>query len=295
MKLSHLLSSEQLSNPELLDELLESASFMEQNEKTGNQPQTLTGKIIACLFFESSTRTRLSFEAATLKLGAKVIDMQSGMESSSTVKGESLEDTIKIVSGYADCIILRHPGEGTAERAAKVSSVPIINAGDGGNQHPTQTLLDLYTIKKEVGTFENLHIAFGLDPKHSRTIKSLALVLSKYKGLRASKDLLSQLESKGAKVEEAFDLSPGLDAHIFYINRLQGERFENPKEFENNRKKLVLTADMLKNKKVRIMNPLPRIDEMETSVDDSPNALYFKQAKNGLYVRMALLHKVLNS
>lgn len=303
MSLQHFLSSKQLTEGTLQEELLSLCAQMNKDYKAGNLEASLEGKVVACLFFEPSTRTRLSFETAALRLGAKVIDMQSP-SSSSTTKGESLEDTIKIVNGYADAIVMRHPEEGAAERAAKVSEVPIINAGDGGNQHPSQTLLDLYTIKKELGRLSDLKVAFGLDPKHSRAIKSLALTLSKHKDnsftfispeiLKLPADLVAELKNNGAEVKESEKIEDALGTDIFYINRLQEERFENKQDFEDNRKKLTLTKAMLEGKKTLVMDPLPRLDEMEKAVDDLPNAIYFKQAKNGLYARMALLHTILS-
>ena len=218
---------------------------------------------------------------------------------SSMKKGESLEDTINMVMGYADLIVMRHPEAGAADRAAGVSSVPFINAGDGPNEHPTQALLDLYTIKKELGRFDNLHVAFACDPKHSRTIRSLAKTLSQYKNnrftfisldnFRMEDDLRQILTERGVEIEETTDLCKGTDADILYMNRLQEERFENHDEFEKHRKDFILTAKMLDGKKAIIMDPLPRIDEIETSVDALPNAAYFREAHNGIPVRMALL------
>ena len=303
MKLGKVISPSQIDR-KTLEELFEEAEKISKQEWSRTCPPTLNCKVMASLFYEPSTRTRFSFEAAMLKLGGKVISTENARLSSSAVKGESLEDTIRMVSGYADLIVLRHPQNGAAEIAAKVSSVPIVNAGDGGNEHPTQAMLDMYTIKKEKGRLNNLHVALACDPKHSRTIRSLALLLGLYEGnrltfispdsLRADPEFLKKLSERGIPFEEASELKAGLDADVLYINRLQQERFADPAEFEKNRKLLVLKADMLKGKQVTVLDPLPRIDEIATDVDALPNAAYFRQAQNGLYVRMALLQTLLS-
>ncbi len=305
MQLKHILSAEQFTDPAYLDRLFAAAALLEKQDKEKVLSPVLSGKILACIFYEPSTRTRLSFEIAAKKLGGQVITAESGKYSLSAVKGESLEDTIKIISGYVNAIVLRHPEEGSAERAAKVSIVPIINAGDGGNQHPTQALLDLYTIKKLRHSLENLTIAFGCDPLHSRTIRSLATVLSHYPqnkfifisppSLRAAPAFLKVLRDRGVEIQESEILADGLEAEILYLNRLQQERFASAEEFEQNRKKLILKSEMLRGKKVLVMDPLPRIDEIDVSVDVLPNAVYFRQAKNGLYLRMALLQEILGT
>ncbi|MDE2312450.1 MAG: aspartate carbamoyltransferase, partial [Patescibacteria group bacterium] len=183
MPISHILEAKQFSRPQI-EALLAASAKMEQALKRGQKLNHLSGKVVACLFFEPSTRTRLSFEAAALRLGGQVISMESGLVSSSAFKGESLEDTMRMVQSYADCVVVRHPRAGAVQDMATVAAVPVINAGDGGNQHPTQALLDLYTIKKELGRLHNLNIAFGFDPKHSRTIRSLALLLTHFSGNR---------------------------------------------------------------------------------------------------------------
>ena len=298
---THLISSAQLTK-EVVESVFTVAEKMEEVQKKQGRTDLLKDKVVALLFYEPSSRTMLSFQSATSRLGAGII-LAQGKEMSSMKKGESLEDTIRMVMSYADLIVMRHPEAGSAERAAKVSAVPFINAGDGPNEHPTQALLDLYTIKKEKGTLEDLSVAFACDPLHSRTIRSLALTLSQYKGtrftfispssLRAAPELLATLKKRGVAVEETEDLSAGLDADILYMNRLQEERFEDRKEFEKHRKSFILTASMLKGKKTLIMNPLPRVDEIDTSVDALPNAIYFRQAANGVPIRMALLAMLL--
>ena len=251
------------------------------------------------VFFEPSTRTRLSFETAALKLGAQVISAENAAYNSSAYKGESIEDTTKMICSYADVVVMRHSKEGAVNQAGSVAKKPIINAGDGGNEHPTQAVLDLYTIKKHLGHLDNLNIAFGFDPKHSRTIRSLALLLTHFKNnhftfvcpkaLNPTLDFLEDMKNRGASFEITDNLSKFKEYDIFYANRLQGERFKSKKEFEKYRKALVITKVLAQGSKTLILDPLPRIDEIEQAVDDLPNAAYFDQAQNGLYVRMALL------
>src|SRR3989338_1539046 len=261
----NILSAKQFKKEDI-DEILMRSQKMEEQCASGKVEKILQDKIIACIFFEPSTRTRLSFESAAIRLGAGIISSENAAANSSAFKGETIEDTTRILCSYADVIVVRHSKVGEVEAASKVSTRPIINAGDGGNEHPTQALLDLYTIKKHMGRLDNLNVAFGFDPKHSRTIRSLALLLSHFKNNHFT---------------------------FFYANRLQEERFEDKKEFEKYRKILVITRDLVQDSKTLILDPLPRIDEIETEVDYFPNALYFDQAQNGLYVRMAVLLYVL--
>ncbi|MEK7136809.1 MAG: aspartate carbamoyltransferase [Patescibacteria group bacterium] len=297
----HLTSASQLT-PEVVQAIFRVADDMATIRKTQGRSRILADRVVALLFYEPSSRTMLSFQAAASRLGAGMIVAQ-GKEMSSMKKGESIEDTIRMVMGYADLIVMRHPESGAAERAASVSAVPFINAGDGGNEHPTQALLDLYTIWKEKGRLSNLHVAFACDPLHSRTIRSLARSLSHYPGnrftfisppsLRASPALLAELRGKGVVCTESSSLSDGTNADILYMNRLQEERFTDPGEFQRLRKEFILTAPMLSEKNVTIMDPLPRIDEIDPSVDALPNARYFAQAHNGIPIRMALLAMML--
>lgn len=297
----HLTSSKQLT-PEVVKSVFAVAQNMERMVAEKGRTDLLQDKIVANLFYEPSSRTMLSFEAAAQRLGAGMI-LAQGREMSSMKKGESIEDTIRMVTGYADLIVMRHPEGGAADRAASVSTVPFINAGDGWNEHPTQALLDVYTIEKETGRLENLHIAFACDPLHSRTIRSLALTLSQYpknrftfigpKMLWISDDLRSTLQGRGVSFEETENLGSGTDADILYMNRLQEERFEDHAQFEKHRKDAILTASMLRGKNVKVMDPLPRVDEIANDVDALPNALYFKQARNGIPIRMALLAMLL--
>ena len=277
--------------------LLESTARFEANPNR----KTLDGKVIATLFFEPSTRTRLSFETAVNRLGGRVIGFSDAATSSSS-KGESLKDTIMMVSNYADLIVMRHHLEGAARYASEVSPVPIINAGDGANQHPSQTMLDLYSIYKTQGTLENLNIYLVGDLKYGRTVHSLLMAMRHFNPLFhfiAPKELAMPNEYKlyckehGIRYVEHTDFTEETiaDADILYMTRVQRERFTDLMEYERVKDVYILKADMLKGTRdnLRILHPLPRVNEIATDVDDSPKAYYFQQAKNGLYVREALI------
>lgn len=295
----HILEVSQFKDQNLLNKLFLLAKKLETESTNNTLNNSLSGKVVATLFYESSTRTRLSFESAVLRLGGQVLSTENAKNTSSAVKGESLEDTAKIVSSYADLIVFRHSESGSAKRFAENSNVPVINAGDGGNEHPTQALYDIWTIQKEIGRLENLKVLLGFDPKHSRTIKSVARLLSIFpkneftfvspKVLSLSSDLKKELEFNGVKVYEKNDLGDLEEYDVCYVNRLQEERFESREDFENNRKLFILKPEHLKNSKAIILDPLPRIDEIDLNVDSLSNAKYFEQAKNGLYMRKALL------
>jgi aspartate carbamoyltransferase catalytic subunit len=302
--MNHILTGKQFANKTLLDKLFAKALELEQADSNGGMPKLLAGKVVATLFYEPSTRTRLSFESSALKLGAGVITVENAKATSSDVKGESLEDTIRMVNCYSDVVILRHPEALTAERASKVSSTPVINAGDGGNEHPTQAIYDLWTIKKELGRLDNLKVVFGFDPKHSRTIRSLARLLAIFpnnhftfispSSLKPAQELIDDIKKFQVVVELKNTLDNIGTADVLYINRLQAERFENLSEFETHRKQFVLKPEHLTGSKAIVLNPLPRIDEIDLAVDLLPNAKYFIQAKNGLYIRSAVLLYALN-
>lgn len=263
-------------------------------------------KKLATLFFEPSTRTRLSFEAAMLELGGSVLGF-SEANSSSAVKGESVADTARTVSCYADIIAMRHPKEGAPLVASMASSVPIINAGDGGHNHPTQTLTDLLTIKREKGRLNNLTIGFCGDLKFGRTVHSLIEAMARYTGIRVvliSPDELKlpgylkkeTLDAKGIEYLETTDLSavmPELD--ILYMTRVQRERFFNEEDYLRLKDSYILTPSKLENAKedLAILHPLPRVNEIHTSVDSDPRACYFRQVLNGKFIRMALILKLL--
>jgi aspartate carbamoyltransferase catalytic subunit len=301
----NIISTNQFTKEEVEKILLQS-TLMEKAYKNNKIEQVLQDKIVACVFFEPSTRTRLSFETAALKLGAKVISAENAMENSSTYKGETIEDTTKVLCSYADIVVIRHPVAGTLEKAAKVSTKPLINAGDGANQHPTQGLLDLYTIKKECGRLTNLNIGFGGDLLNSRTLRSLLPLLRFYEGnkfyfispkeLELPREFIKELKDKGVVFEELRSLEEALPAlDVLYMTRVQKERFANENDYEKVKDLFILKKEHLKKLKPNaiIMHPLPKINEIEPEVDSDPRAAYFRQAQNGLYVRMALLCYVL--
>ncbi len=295
----HVIESQQFDR-KAIDRLFSVADALEKKKDA-----SMKGKIMASLFYEPSTRTRFSFESAMLRLGGNVITTENAKEFSSVSKGETLEDSIRVVSGYADVIILRHDEEGSSKRASLVSGVPVINAGDGSGQHPTQALLDLYTIRRELGKIDGIHIAFVGDLKHGRTIRSLSYLLGKYRdikiwfvsprGLRVGEDIREYLERHGVSYSETEDLDAVVpEVDVVYQTRIQKERFKTAKEYL--KFKGCYTIDMAVVKRMKrkaiIMHPLPRVDEIATEVDASPKAVYFKQARYGLLVRMALLKLV---
>jgi aspartate carbamoyltransferase catalytic subunit len=293
----HVLDSRQFSRSDLEDLFVE-ASRMEEHPGT-----PLSGKLLATLFYEPSTRTRLSFEAAMMRLGGNVLTTENAREFSSAIKGETVEDTVRVVGGYADAIVLRHFEAGAAERAAAVSPVPIINAGDGAGQHPTQALLDLYTIHRELGRVDGLTITLAGDLKYGRTARSLSYLLGKFTGvclrfvsppeLRMETDITEYLSASGISFEETDALSP--DTDVLYQTRIQKERLAKGEDAEALAGKYVVTrefADRMPEQAI-IMHPLPRVDEIQPETDASPRAAYFRQARYGLLVRMALLKRIL--
>lgn len=267
----------------------------------------LSGKILATLFFEPSTRTRLSFESAMTRLGGSVLTAENAIETSSWVKGETIEDTARIVEAYADAIVMRHPQAGVPSRAADVINIPVINAGDGAREHPTQALLDLYTIGHELGRVDDLRIALVGDLKYGRAPRSLALLLIQASGIELifisppnvgmGEDVKSELRAKGVRFTEETDLSRVLpDVDVVYQTRIQHERFESEDEYEVARGKYVIDAQAMAalNPDAIVMHPLPRVDEIDPAVDKDPRAAYFRQARNGVYVRMAILDWLLS-
>lgn len=273
-------------------------------EKHPNR-KILDGKIVATLFFEPSTRTRLSFETAANRLGAKVIGFTDPKVTSST-KGETLKDTIMMVGNYADVIVMRHFLEGAACYAAEVSPVPVVNAGDGANQHPTQTMLDLYSIYKTQGTLENLDICLVGDLKYGRTVHSLLMAMRHFnptfhfiapQELAMPEEYKAYCREYGIRFEEHHDFNEATiaQADILYMTRVQRERFTDLMEYERVKDVYILKASMLKNAKnnLRILHPLPRVNEIAYDVDDEPYAYYFEQAHNGLFAREAIICDVL--
>ena len=299
----HLIDILDLSKEEI-DELITVADDIIADPKKYNE--ACKHKILATLFFEPSTRTRLSFESAMLSLGGEVLGF-SEAQSSSTSKGESVADTIRTVSCYCDIIAMRHPKEGAPFVASRVSQVPIINAGDGGHNHPTQTLTDLLTIHRQKGRFDDLTIGMCGDLKFGRTVHSLIAALSRYKNIKIvliSPDELKLpsyikkdvMDANGMTYYETTDLEEKMaDLDILYMTRVQRERFFNEEDYLRLKDSYILTPEKLKNARedLSIMHPLPRVNEIATSVDDDPLAHYFLQVKNGRFIRMALILKLL--
>lgn len=285
------------------EDILETLDLAEEFEKKPVQ-NLLEGKVIATLFFEPSTRTRLSFESAINRLGGKIVGFADS-STSSVSKGETLHDTIKMVSSYSDLIVMRHPVEGSARYASEISSVPVINAGDGANQHPTQTMLDLYSIRKTQGTLDNLNIFMVGDLKYGRTVHSLMMAMSRWnttfnfiapEELKLPDEFKLYLENLGLKYYEHSDFTDIISrADIIYMTRVQKERFSDPIEYEKVKNVYVLRNSMLINTKstMRILHPLPRVNEINPDVDSNPKAYYFEQALNGVFTRQAILCKLL--
>jgi aspartate carbamoyltransferase catalytic subunit len=305
MKLHHIIEAQQFDLPTLM-RLFEVAEEMERVVARGGITD-YQNRIMATLFYEPSTRTRFSFETAMHRLGGHVISTENAAEFSSVAKGETLEDTIRILNGYADVIVIRHKEVGSARRAAAVSRVPVINAGDGAGQHPTQALLDLYTIRKEIGAIDGLRIAMVGDLAQGRTVRSLAYLLSKFQGvkiyfvapplLKMKEDILDHLKERNVWWTEEAELDKVLpEVDVVYQTRVQKERFgDRIADYEQCRGVYIITPESLRLMKPKaiIMHPLPRLEEIAMEVDADPRAAYFRQAQNGLYVRMALLTMVL--
>lgn len=302
MKLHHVIESQQFSRQDL-EELFELANQM---EKRSRKNTVLKNKILITLFYEPSTRTRLSFEAAMIKLGGSVISTENAASFSSAAKGETIEDTVRVLNGYGDVIVIRHFEAGAAQKASLVSDIPVINAGDGTGQHPTQSLLDLYTIQKELGGIDGLSIAMVGDLAHGRTVRSLAYLLAKYKNIkiffvsppnvRMNDDIKEHLKKRNVEFEETGNLEEVAEkADVIYQTRIQKERFPDPAEYEKTKGIYIIDNRIMNilSKNSIVMHPLPRVDEIRTEVDSDPRSAYFRQAHNGLYIRMALLSKVI--
>lgn len=276
------------------------AGYMRRQMDKRSRLDLMKGHILATLFFEPSTRTRLSFEAAMHRLGGSVIGFASA-ETSSTAKGESLADTVRTVDQYADIIVIRHPEQGSAQIAAEVAQAPVINAGDGAGQHPTQALLDLFTIYSELGQVDGNTIALCGDLKYGRTVHAGVELYKNYncrlifvspEQLRMPPEITARLRQHGVRVEETTDLEAAMaEANVLYMTRIQKERFTDVAEYERLKGSYVLTREMVEriNPRLLILHPLPRVDEIAPDVDTLPGAAYFRQVKNGIYVRMALI------
>jgi len=303
LKGKDILHGNQFSKKEI-DVIIKVASEFEKELKKKDSLTLLKGKILSTLFFEPSTRTRLSFETAMQRLGGGVVSMGS-VESSSVAKGETLIDTVRTVSQYADVIVIRHPRIGSAKEAADAAPIPVINAGDGAGQHPTQALLDIYTIHKELSSLRNLVVSMVGDLKYGRTVHALAELLSLFKAklyfvspssLRMPEEITFNLKGKGIEVMETEDLiGAASKSGLLYMTRIQKERFEDLSEYERVKGSFIINNDFLKKlkKKITILHPLPRVDEISPEVDSYPGAAYFRQVRNGIFVRMALLSMIL--
>jgi aspartate carbamoyltransferase catalytic subunit len=302
-RLFHVVEAEQFSRAAL------EAIFSRAGELRANPALAagrLQGRLLAALFYEPSTRTRLSFEAAMHRLGGQVMGTDNAKEFSSASKGETLEDTIRIVSGYADVIVLRHGEEGAARRAAAVADVPVLNGGDGRGEHPTQALLDLFTIREELRRIDGVRVAMVGDLANGRTVRSLAALLTRFQDIEivfvappqvaARDDTKRYLDGHGVRWRETEDLRDVLPAvDVVYQTRIQKERFEDPGEYEAVKGIYVIDEEAMARLRpdAIVMHPLPRVDEIDPAVDADPRAAYFRQARNGMHIRMALLDLVL--
>ncbi|CAE5967945.1 unnamed protein product [Arabidopsis arenosa] len=305
-ELSDVIEGKQFDR-EMLSAIFDVAREMEKIEKSSSQSEILKGYLMATLFYEPSTRTRLSFESAMKRLGGEVLTTENAREFSSAAKGETLEDTIRTVEGYSDIIVMRHFESGAARKAAATANIPVINAGDGPGEHPTQALLDVYTIQSEIGKLDGINVALVGDLANGRTVRSLAYLLAKFKDVKIyfvspeivkmKDDIKDYLTSNGVEWEESSDLMEvASKCDVVYQTRIQRERFgERLDLYEAARGKYIVDKDLLgvMQKKAIIMHPLPRLDEITADVDADPRAAYFRQAKNGLFIRMALLKLLL--
>ena len=297
--MNHIISIRDLSRTEI-DRLIDEASCIQSSVSID---QSLKGKILALLFFEPSTRTRMSFEAAMARMGGTSIGLDN-VEASSMAKGETLADTIRVVSGYADTIVLRHPKEGAARLASEFASVPVINAGDGAGQHPSQTLLDLYTIRQSM-PLEGITVGLLGDLRYGRTAHSLAYALSLYgatlhtispKGLELPGSITDELRENGAGIVEHRDISEIIkELDVLYVTRIQRERFPDSASYFKVASSYRVTTELLDGvrENLIVLHPLPRLDEIDPGVDQLPFARYLEQSRNGIPVRMAMLRKVM--
>lgn len=298
--LRHLTGPQGLDRA-LIERLLDRAALFEVGEADGAADR-LRGRLLATVFYEPSTRTRFSFEAAMHRLGGQVLSAENALTASSAAKGESLEDAMRVIGQYADAIVLRHPEVGAVDRAAQAAEVPVLSAGDGPGHHPTQALLDLYTIRKELGRLDHLRVGLAGDLRHGRTVRSLAVLLSRFPanelilisppGLRMAADVTELVQPEGVRLFETSNFGVALaDLDVLYQTRIQAERFALAEEYERYRGVYVVTAEVMRRlpEHAILMHPLPRVGEIDRQVDADPRAAYFRQARNGLWVRMAVL------
>ncbi|MCO5591432.1 hypothetical protein L7F22_045415 [Adiantum nelumboides] len=304
--LSDVIEAQQFDR-HLLGRIFDVARLMEDLEKDTDAHKILKGYLMATLFYEPSTRTRLSFESAMKRLGGEVLTTENAREFSSAAKGETLEDTIRTVEGYSDIIVLRHFESGAAKQAATAATIPVINAGDGPGQHPTQALLDVYTIQREIGRLDNIKVGLVGDLANGRTVRSLAYLLGKYHGVKLyfvapdvvkmKDDIKEYLTSKDVEWEETTDLMDvASKCDVVYQTRIQRERFGDRTDlYAEARGKFIVDKHIMNHLQSHavVLHPLPRLDEITVDVDSDPRAAYFRQAKNGLYIRMALLKLLL--
>ncbi len=291
--------------PAMLREVFEVAQRMRSIVKERGGADILRGRVLAALFYEPSTRTSASFIAAMQRLGGSVIPITQGVQFSSVSKGESLPDTIRTLEQYADVIVLRHPEVGSAREAAAAASVPVINAGDGSGEHPTQALLDLFTIHDELGRLDGLHVAMVGDLRFGRTVHSLTRLLAQFdvkltfvspEILRLPLDLMNEARDAGLAVRETYNVADVIgDVDVLYVTRVQKERFTDLAQYEELKSFYVITPELMKEARdeMIVMHPLPRVGEISPDVDSDPRAAYFRQVQNGMFVRMALLASVL--
>ena len=300
--MKHIVSIEDLDKKSIMD-ILKRAKELLPVAKGKKKSKALDGKILATCFFEASTRTRLSFESAMQRLGGSCIGF-ADPSATSHLKGETLSDAIRMVAGYSDAVVLRHPREGAAKLASEVSEVPIINGGDGAGQHPTQTLLDLFTIKDEIGKLEGLKVGMLGDLRYGRTVHSLSQALNRFntkfffispKSLAMPEHVTDELDSHWSTHEDLKEVLGDLD--VLYVTRIQKERFPDLEDYKKVSGAYKINAELLKNakSKMKILHPLPRVDEISTDVDETKHAAYFRQAFNGVPVRMALLEKLIGA
>jgi aspartate carbamoyltransferase catalytic subunit len=301
----NLLSIEDV-NKEEIELILKQAAQLEEQCQERPKLDLLNGRILAALFYEPSTRTRLSFESAMHRLGGDVLSAASAAKTTSAAKGETLADATRVISGYAHIVVQRHPRIGSAKEAAEGATIPVINAGDGSNEHPTQALLDLFTIQKERGQIDGLHIAMVGDLRYGRTVHSLSKALTHWDvtltlvappSLRMPSPVAQKLKRKIA-VDETEDLATAMEAcDVLYVTRIQRERFEDPADYDKVKDSYVITRQLVEriNPEITIMHPLPRVNEIATDVDELPGAAYFRQADNGVWARMALMALILDA
>lgn len=300
----HIISMKDFSR-DMIDHILNTAEKLEPIARGMEKSDLLDGKVLSLLFFEPSTRTRMSFETAMIRLGGQVLNLGS-LEATSIAKGETLADTIRVVGGYSDAIVLRHPKEGSVRMASELVSVPIINGGDGAGHHPTQTFLDLYTIRRE-SHMDNVKIALAGDLKYGRTVHSLCYALSLYgaeitlvspKELRMPDEIITDLKTCNIKVTQADSIEEVIsNVEVLYVTRIQKERFPDPAEYQKVASNLLITPQLLKkaNPKLKIMHPLPRANEIDPRVDKTEHACYFNQSFYGVPIRMALLSLIMGA